>query len=310
MHRQRTLNKGVACKGMGLHSGRVIHMRIHPAPEDHGIVFLRTDTTPRVRIPARLDHVVDTTLATTLGKDGVVVSTVEHFLSACAGMGLDNALVELDGPEVPIMDGSAAPFVYLLRSAGTRQQGRLKRFLVIRRPFHLKEGDKKASFYPSKELRISFTIRFKHPLIHEQTLSFAFSDRSYDREISRARTFGFLREVEALKSQGYALGGSLDNAIVLDEFRVLNEEGLRFQDEFVRHKILDSLGDFSLLGMPLIGHFAAHKSGHTLNHRLLKELLNQSKHWKIVEFPSVQEAMKAPFRLPRVGLLDVVPASA
>jgi UDP-3-O-[3-hydroxymyristoyl] N-acetylglucosamine deacetylase len=285
-------------------------MRIHPAPEDHGIVFVRTDVGRRVRIPARLDSVVDTTLATTLGRDGVVVSTVEHFLSACAGMGVDNALVELDGPEVPIMDGSAAPFVYLLRSAGTRQQLRGKRFFVIRRPFHLAEGDKRVCVLPARELKISFTIRFPHPLIQDQFLRFSFSDHAYDREICKARTFGFLREVEAMKGQGYALGGSLDNAVVLDEFRVLNEDGLRYQDEFVRHKILDSLGDLSLLGMPVIGHFVAYKAGHTLNHRLMLRVLSDPDGWRIQTFPSTEEAMKAPFRLPRVGLLDVVPATA
>jgi UDP-3-O-[3-hydroxymyristoyl] N-acetylglucosamine deacetylase len=310
MHRQRTLNRTVACKGLGLHTGRVIHMKIHPTPEDQGIVFLRTDVKPRVPIPARLDSVVDTTLATTLGRDGVVVSTVEHLLSACLGMGVDNALVELDGPEVPVMDGSAAPFVYLLRSVGTRRQARSKKFLVIQRPFHLAEGDKRVSFYPASELKVSFAIRFKHPLIRDQFFRFSFSDCSYDREICKARTFGFLRDVEGMKSHGYALGGSLDNAVVLDDFRVLNEGGLRYPDEFVRHKILDSLGDLSLLGMPLIGHFVANKAGHTLNHRLMNQVMGQQNGWKVIQFPSTEEAMKAPYRLPSVGLLDVLPASA
>lgn len=301
MHRQRTVKGTVACKGIGLHTGKVIHMRIHPAPEDHGIVFVRTDQRRPVRIPARLDHVMDTNLATTVGRDGVRVSTVEHFLSACVGIGVDNALVELDGPEVPIMDGSAAPFVYLLRSAGTCLQSRFKRFLVIQRPLRLHDGDKWACFLPARELKITFSIRFPHPLINDQSLEFSFSDKSYDREISKARTFGFLRDVEQMKSHGFALGGSLDNAVVLDDFRVLNQDGLRYPDEFVRHKVLDALGDLSLLGMPLIGHFVAHKAGHTLNMRLLQGAMSQKGAWKVMEFPSQEEALKAPFRLPLVG---------
>jgi UDP-3-O-[3-hydroxymyristoyl] N-acetylglucosamine deacetylase len=285
-------------------------MRIHPAPEDHGIVFVRTDIGKRVGIPARMENVVDTTLATTLGKDGIVVSTVEHFLSACMGMGVDNALVELDGPEVPIMDGSAAPFVYLLRSAGTRRQSRSKNFLVIKRPVRIEVGNKMAALYPARELRVTFTIHFRHHLIHDQSFDFVFSDRTFDREISKARTFGFLHDVEEMRSRGYALGGSLENAVVLDEFRVLNEEGLRYTDEFVRHKILDSLGDLSLLGMPVVGHFVAHRSGHTLNHRLIKNMLALKKRWAILQFPSAEQAMKASFNLPAVGLLDVVHASA
>lgn len=310
MHRQRTLNETVTCKGIGLHTGKIISLRIHPAPEDHGIVFVRTDTRQRVPILSRLANVVDTTLATTLGKDGVIVSTVEHFLSACLGMGVDNALVELDGPEVPIMDGSAAPFVYLLKSVGTRRQGRFKRFLLIQRAFHIQEDDRWASFLPAKELKISVNIQFEHPMVKDQKLDFTFSDLSYDREISKARTFGFLRDVEEMQSQGYALGGSLDNAVVLDDFRVLNDDGLRYTDEFVRHKILDSLGDLSLLGMPLLGHLVAYKTGHTLNHRLIKKVLTQPQGWKVVTFPSPEEALRSSFRLPPVGLLDVVPASA
>jgi UDP-3-O-[3-hydroxymyristoyl] N-acetylglucosamine deacetylase len=260
-------------------------MRIHPAPEDHGIVFLRTDTSDRVSIPARLDYVIDTTLATTLGRDGVVVSTVEHLLSACFGMGVDNALVELDGPEVPIMDGSAAPFVYLIKSAGTRRLSSPRRFLVIERPYRVVEGEKKAAIFPSKELKVSFSINFSHPIIQDQALDFTFSDRAYDLEISRARTFGFLKEVEEMQSQGYALGGSLENALVLDDYRVLNEEGLRYPDEFVRHKILDSLGDLSLIGLHVLGHFRASRAGHTLNHRLIQRVLADPSGWRVVSLP-------------------------
>jgi UDP-3-O-[3-hydroxymyristoyl] N-acetylglucosamine deacetylase len=310
MHQQRTLNEIVNCRGIGLHTGKIITMSIHPAPEDHGIVFVRTDVRQPVAIPSRLDHVVDTTLATTLGRGGMVVSTVEHFLSACFGMGVDNALVELDGPEVPIMDGSAAPFVYLLKSVGTRRQARFKRFFVIQRPFHLSDGDRWAAFLPAKELKVSVAIEFQHPMVRDQRMHFTFSDLSYDREISKARTFGFLRDVEQMQGQGYALGGSLDNAVVLDGFRVLNEDGLRYPDEFVRHKVLDSLGDLSLLGMPMIGHLVAYKTGHTLNHRLLQRALAQTEGWKIVTFPSQTEALKASFRLPSVGHLDVIPATA
>jgi UDP-3-O-[3-hydroxymyristoyl] N-acetylglucosamine deacetylase len=310
MHRQRTLNESVGCKGIGLHTGKIIHMWIHPAPEDHGIVFLRTDTKKKIAIPACMDTVVNTTLATTLGNDGETVSTVEHLLSACFGMGIDNALVEINGPEVPIMDGSAAPFVYLLKSAGARRQNRFKRFLMIRRPFDLRDGEKRVSLLPARELKISFSIEFHHPLINHQSLDFVFSDAVYDRGISKARTFGFLREVEDMKSRGFGLGGSLDNAVVLDDFRVLNEEGLRYSDEFVRHKILDSLGDLSLIGMPVLGHFVAHKAGHTLNHHLMKKVLSQKKGWMVVSFPSADDALKASVHLPSVGLLDVVPASA
>jgi UDP-3-O-[3-hydroxymyristoyl] N-acetylglucosamine deacetylase len=296
--------------GIGLHTGRVITMRIHPAPEDHGIVFVRTDIRPDAAIPARFENVVDTTLATTLGsEEGIVISTVEHLLSSFFGMGVDNAVVEVDGPEVPIMDGSAAPFVYLFQSVGIRDQEKPKQFLVIQRPFRLEEGDKRVSILPSKELKVTFSIDFDHPLIQNQILEFRFSSQAYMREICKARTFGFLRDVYDMQRSGYARGGSLENAVVLDDYRVLNSEGLRYKDEFVRHKVLDSLGDLFLLGRPMIGHLVAHKSGHTLNHKLIKELKAKGKGWKTVEFPSREEAMCSPFRLPALGGLDAASAS-
>jgi UDP-3-O-[3-hydroxymyristoyl] N-acetylglucosamine deacetylase len=235
-------------------------------------------------ISARLENVVDTRLATTIGRNGHIVSTVEHLMSAFAGMGIDNALVELDGPEIPIMDGSAGPFMYLLRNVGIRLQDEVKKFFLIKKPFSLKSGDKHISVYPCRELKITYVIDFEHPLLSEQTYVLRFSGPTFMREISRARTFGFLKDVETLKNNGFAQGGSLNNAIVLDDFRVLNSDGLRYRDEFVRHKILDLIGDLHLLGMPIIGHFVINKSGHTLNHIFLTELRKRRKCWKMAKF--------------------------
>lgn len=283
MDLQTTLASTVSIKGLGLHTGRTIEMSIHPAPPDHGIVFLRADLTPKVKIPARLDHVVDTTLATTLGRDGTVISTVEHLLSAFWGTGVDNALVELSGPEVPILDGSAAPFVELIKEAGIVSQPKARNYFVIQRPFHLRDGDRTVSLFPCPGMLVSFSICFDHPLIGSQFFQFHLVDGNYERTISRARTFGFLRDVEAMRSMGYALGGSLENAVVLDDTSVLNPGGLRYPDEFVRHKILDCLGDLALVGMRMMGHFVAHKSGHALNRRLLNELLRSQGGWKVVQ---------------------------
>lgn len=282
MHFQRTLRKTIALEGLGLHTGRNIRMSIHPAPPEHGIVFVRSDLSRGIRIPARLEFVVDTTLATTLGREGAVVSTVEHLMSALFGTGVDNALVEVEGPEVPILDGSAGPFVRLIRSTGTVLQPRARKYLVIQTPFYVSDGDRQVSLLPCPEFMISFGIEFDHPVIGSQFLKFRLSEDEYEREISRARTFGFLRDVEAMKAQGYALGGSLENALVLDEKEVLNSGGLRYQDEFVRHKVLDSVGDLSLIGFRLLGHFVAHKAGHSLNHRLLKHLMDSPVGWKIL----------------------------
>jgi UDP-3-O-[3-hydroxymyristoyl] N-acetylglucosamine deacetylase len=248
--------------------------------------------------------VVDTSLATTLGKDGVKVSTVEHLMSALAGMGLDNVRVELDGPEVPIMDGSAAPFAALIAEAGLREQEEPRRLLVIKKTVSVTDGDKEASFSPASRFRISCTVDFKHPLITEQSFDLEFSDRCFHREISRARTFGFLRDVEMLKKMGLARGGSLENAIVVDEFSILNPDGLRFPDEFVRHKILDAVGDISLFGRPVVGHLKAFKTGHALNQKLVKAVLADPSSYEIV--PARKHLELPELRLPELGLEPLV----
>jgi len=289
---QRTVDGEIGCTGIGLHTGKKITINIKPLPPSSGIRFLRSDLSGSPHIPARLENVVDTRLATTVGQDGHIVSTIEHLMSAFAGMGIDNALVELDGPEVPIMDGSAGPFMYLLRNVGIRVQNEVKKFFLIKKPFSLKSGDKNISVYPCRELKITYIIDFDHPMLAEQTYILRFSGPIFMKEISRARTFGFLKDVENLKSNGLAQGGSLDNAIVLDDFRVLNADGLRYEDEFVRHKILDLIGDLHLMGIPIIGHFIINKSGHTLNHIFLTELRRRRKCWKVVRF-SDEHACKA-----------------
>ena len=279
---QRTLRRPASCEGVGLHSGARVTLRVLPAPIDSGVSFVRSDLPGRPVIPARAELVVDTALATTLGRGSARVATVEHLLSALAGSGIDNARIELDGPEVPIMDGSAAPFVEMLLESGVRVQEALKSFLIIKRTVTATDGDKYASLAPSNRFRIDCTIDFKHPLISDQTVSIEFSDQAFAKHIARARTFGFLREVEKLKSMGLAQGGSLDNAIVVDDFNILNPEGLRFPDEFVRHKLLDALGDISLLGRPVIGHLTCFKSGHQLNHKLVTRVLSDSANYEVV----------------------------
>jgi len=281
---QRTVRGEIGCTGIGLHTGKKTSMTIKPLPPDSGIRFYRTDLSNCPRIPARLENVVDTRLATTIGQDSYIVSTIEHLMSAFAGMGIDNAMVELDGPEVPVMDGSAGPFMYLLRNVGIRVQDKPKKFFLIRKPFTFQNDDKRISVYPCRELKITYVIDFDHPLLAEQNYVLRFSGPSFLKEISRARTFGFLRDVETLKNNGFAQGGSLDNAIVLDDYRVLNADGLRYEDEFVRHKILDLIGDLHLLGMPIIGHFVINKSGHALNYTFLAELRKKRKCWTVVEF--------------------------
>jgi UDP-3-O-[3-hydroxymyristoyl] N-acetylglucosamine deacetylase len=257
---------------------------LKPAPVNSGIIFIRTDLPHRPKIKAALENVVHTRLATSLGKNGVVVGTVEHLLAALAGLGIDNARVELTGPEVPVMDGSAGPFVYLLNNAGIAVQSRFKKFLVIRQPLSISDEDKQVSVVPSKELIVDYTICYDHPLLKGQSYTFRFSDAAFERDISRARTFGFLHDAETLKKNGFARGGSLANAIVIDRFRILNQDGLRFQDEFIRHKVLDFIGDISLIGAPIIGHFSAIKSGHTLNNALLTKLKATPEAWEMVEF--------------------------
>jgi len=265
-----------------LHSGRKVGMTIKPAGVDEGIVFVRNDLPNKTSIKANFQNVRDTILATTVGINGATVSTVEHLLSAFCGMGVDNAVVEVDAPEIPIMDGSALPFVQLLKDVGTEIQNKCKKLLVIVKPVSVSDGDGKAMFLPSPEFKITYDINFSHPKIGRQTYDMTFSDVAYERDICAARTFGFLKDVEYLQAKGLALGGSLKNAVVLDDQKVLNKEGLRCDDEFVKHKILDAIGDLSLLGMPIIGHFIAYKSGHKLNNLLLKELMAHKECWKIV----------------------------
>jgi UDP-3-O-[3-hydroxymyristoyl] N-acetylglucosamine deacetylase len=287
-------------------------MVIRPAGVDEGIVFVRGDLPGNNRIKADVHNVRDTTLATTLGLNGVTVSTVEHLRSAFSGMGVDNAVVEVDAPEVPIMDGSARPFVDLLKDVGTRVQSKGKKLLVIKEKIAVSEGDGTAMFLPSPEFRITYKIEFNHPAIGVQSYQMNFSDISYEEEICEARTFGFLRDVEYLQAKGLALGGSLKNAVVLDDQRIINKGGLRFPDEFVKHKILDAIGDLSLLGIPIIGHFVACKSGHRLNNLLLKELLIRKECWTLAGRFS-KEGMLNEFqslRIPSFQILDSVPVSS
>lgn len=291
-YNQRTLKEPISCEGVGLHSGAPVKLSLIPAPVNHGIVFVRTDTPRPVSIPALSEYVVDTSLATTLGRDGVKVGTVEHLLAALSGLGIDNLRIELDGPEIPIMDGSAAPFAMLVKTAGVRVQSEPKSFIVIKKSVTVQDGDKEASFLPASRFRVDCTIDFKHPLISDQVASFEFSDRAFQREIARARTFGFLRDVQMLQKMGLARGGSLENAIVVDEFSILNPDGLRFPDEFARHKLLDAVGDVSLFGRPVVGHLKVMKSGHALNHKLVQKVLSDAANYEIVHArkPAAQDA--------------------
>ncbi len=286
MIKQRTLKNAIRATGVGLHTGQKIYLTLLPAPIDSGIIFRRVDLDPVVEIAAKAENVGDTTLSTTLNKGDVRVSTVEHLLSAMAGMGIDNAIVEVSAPEVPIMDGSAGPFVFLIQSAGIEEQEAAKKFIRIKRPVVVEDGDKTASFLPFDGFKVSFSIDFDHPVFKGRTLSAAvdFSSTSFVKEVSRARTFGFMHEIEYLRSKGLAKGGSVDNAIVVDEYRILNEDGLRYEDEFVKHKILDAIGDLYLLGNGLIGAFKAHKSGHALNNKSLRQLIAQEDAWEVVTF--------------------------
>ncbi len=290
MIRQRTLNNTIRATGVGLHSGEKVYLTLKPAPVDSGIIFRRVDLDPIIDIPATALQVGKTTLSTTLVKDNAKVDTVEHLLSAMAGLGIDNAIVELSAQEVPIMDGSSGPFVFLLQSAGIAEQEAPKKFIRIKRKVEVREGDKIASFVPYEGFKVTFEIDFDHPVFRQsvQTASLDFSSTSYVKEVSRARTFGFTKDLEYMRSKNLALGGSVKNAIVVDDYRVLNEDGLRYDDEFVKHKILDAVGDLYLLGHSLIGEFVGHKSGHGLNNRLLRELLQQEDAWEFVEFTDTE----------------------
>jgi UDP-3-O-[3-hydroxymyristoyl] N-acetylglucosamine deacetylase len=286
MLRQRTLKTAIRATGVGLHTGEKVYMTLRPAPENAGIVFRRVDLDQPVDIPADPELVGETMLGTTLVKDGVKVATVEHLMSALAGLGIDNVTVDLSAPEVPIMDGSAGPFVFLLQSAGIEEQNAPKRFIRIRRKVRVEEDDKWAQLTPFNGFKVNFRIAFNHPVFNKlsQSASIDFSSTSFLKEVSRARTFCFLRDVETLRGQNLTLGGSMDNAIVLDDYRILNEDGLRYANEFVIHKILDAIGDVYLLGHSLIGEFTANKSGHGLNNKLLRALLADQEAWEEVTF--------------------------
>ena len=299
MLRQRTLKSLIRATGVGLHTGRKVAMTLRPAQPETGIVFRRTDLDAPVDIPARADLVGETRLCSCLVQGPVKVYTIEHLMSALAGLGIDNAFVDLDGPEVPIMDGSAAPFALLVQQAGIEEQGAPKRFLRVTKRVEVRDGDKWARLEPYEGFKLSFSIVYDHPVIERSAtaLSLDFAETSYLKEVARARTYGFMHDVEALRESGLALGGGLDNAVVLDEYRVLNAEGLRFSDEFIRHKLLDAVGDLYLLGRPLLAAFSAHKSGHALNNRLLRALAEDPAASEVVAFERSEEA---PARIARL----------
>src|SRR5690606_3136886 len=292
MLKQRTLKSAIKATGVGLHGGKKVTMTLRPAAPNTGVVFRRVDLPQPVDIPADALAVTDTRLCSLVEKDGVKVGTVEHIMSALAGLGIDNVYIDLDAPEVPIMDGSASPFVFLLQSAGIEEQRAAKRFFRIKKRVEVQDGDKWARFEPYDGYKLSFSIVFDHPVFEKssQTVTVDFAETSYAKEVARARTFGFAQDVEALRNHGLALGGSLDNAIVLDEYRVLNSDGLRYADEFVKHKVLDAIGDLYLVGHPLIGAFSAHKSGHGLNNQLLRATLAEADAWEMVSFDKAEQA--------------------
>lgn len=286
MAQQRTLQNTIRATGVGLHSGEKVYLTLRPAPVDTGIVFRRVDLQPVVEIAARADYVSETVLCTGLSRDGGKAMTVEHLMSALAGLGVDNIYIDLSAPEVPIMDGSSGPFVFLLQSAGIVEQNAPKRFMRILKPVEVRDGDKIARFEPYDGFRLGFTVEFDHPAIpaSRSRAVVEFSTENYIREVSRARTFGFMRDLEFMRERNLGLGGSMDNAIVLDEFRVLNDDGLRYADEFVRHKILDAVGDLYLAGRPILGAYEGFKSGHALNNKLVRALLAERSAWEEVVF--------------------------
>lgn len=283
---QRTLKNSIRATGVGLHTGEKVFLSLNPAPAGTGIVFRRVDLDPVVEVPARPENVSDTRLSTTLEKDGVRISTVEHLMSAFAGLGIDNVYVELSAPEVPIMDGSAGPFVFLLQSAGVLEQSTPRKYIRIRKPLVVRDQDKWVRLEPFNGFKVTFKIDFDHPIMQNsvQEAVVDFSSTSFVKEVSRARTFGFMEELEALRNVGLARGGSFDNAVVMDSFHILNNDGLRYEDEFVKHKVLDAIGDLYLLGHTLIGAFSAYKSGHALNNRILCDLVKDTASWELVTF--------------------------
>ena len=292
MIQQRTLKNLVRATGVGLHTGAKVYLTLRPAAADTGIVFRRVDLDPPVEIRAEPCAVGDTRLSSCLEKGNVRVATIEHLMSAFSGLGIDNAYVDLTAPEVPIMDGSAGPFVFLLQSAGIEEQNAPKKFIRIVKPVEARDGDKWVRFEPHNGFKLTLSLDFDHPVFDKtrQSVTVDFSTTSYVKEVSRARTFGFMQDVESMRAQGLALGGSLDNAIVMDEYRVLNSDGLRYEDEFVKHKVLDAIGDLYLLGHPVIGAFSGHKSGHALNNQLLRSLLEDRQAWAYASFERPEDA--------------------
>ncbi len=306
MMMQKTVSSVIEFTGIGLHTGHEINARIIPSREDTGITFIRKDIPCAPAIKAMPSNVVATSYATSLGVNGVTVSTVEHLLAAFYGLGVDNATVELDGPEVPIMDGSAARFIDLIEEAGLMMLPAPRRYLVVKRPIKVADRDKFILLMPAagSELSIDYTIDFSHALLQDQTYSGRFSKGAFMEEMGRARTFGFLRDVEMLRANGLARGGSLNNAIVISDTEILNEGGLRYPDEFVRHKVLDMMGDISLLGFPVIGRLVAHRSGHSLNHRLVKEIMRRPMRWELTEpMPSAEAVMAGPVMMEKMASL-------
>ncbi len=292
MIKQRTLKNTIRATGVGLHSGDKVYLTLHPAEPNTGIRFRRVDLDAPVTIDAIPENVGETLLSTTLVKDGVKVATIEHLLSALAGLGIDNAIIDVSAAEVPIMDGSAGPFVFLLQSAGVFEQDAPKQYIRIKQAIRVEDDDKWAAFEPFEGFKVTFTIDFDHPAFsdHLKTSVMDFSSTTFVKEVSRARTFGFMKDIEFLRENNLALGGSLDNAIVVDDDKVINEDGLRYADEFVKHKILDAIGDLYLLGHSLIGEFRGFKSGHALNNRLLLALLENKEAWEMVSFENEDEA--------------------
>ncbi len=291
MIKQRTLQQAISATGIGLHKGNKVNLTLRPAPANTGLIFRRTDLEPAVDIPARADWVRDTQLCTCLiNEENIRISTVEHLLAALAGVGIDNAIIEVDSHEIPIMDGSSHPFVYLLQSAGIEEQSAAKKFIRIKEPVRVEDGDKWAELLPHDGFRIDFAIDFDHPAIADtgQTVSMDFSANAFIKDISRARTFGFMKDIEYLRKNNLALGGSFDNAVVLDDFRVSNNDGLRYDDEFVKHKMLDAVGDLYMGGHSILGHLRAYKSGHALNNQLLQAVLETESAWEFVTFEDEQ----------------------
>jgi UDP-3-O-[3-hydroxymyristoyl] N-acetylglucosamine deacetylase len=290
MYEQHTLTAPVSCRGIGLHTGADVSVTVKPAPADHGIVFVRTDKTGPRTVNADFKNVGGTSFATTLHGPNFFISTVEHLMSALAGMGVDNAVIEVDGDEMPIMDGSSKPFAYLLSSAGLKAQEKPRKYIQILQPIVVAEGDRFAGLYPSDNFKVSFSIEFDHPIIKTQRFDAEMTSELFSSEIAPARTFGFLNEINMLKANGFAAGGGLENAIVVGNYTVLNKGGLRYKDEFVRHKVLDAMGDLYLAGHPILGQLVCKKSGHGLNHKLVSRLYEEKRSWRYVELVPAKQA--------------------